>query len=152
KSIDPPVGCDKKQLFGFKTHDSEWFFCADSADDAVTWCITLTEAKGIVPTYRVHIPPAEAHGGYTDGVNYYRHGAYPNTTVPLYDSNPSNNIPPLPVHTIRRAKERLLYSRSSLGLLKARGCGFSLGLDGQAPILLFWLPIRSIDRVIFGPA
>lgn len=96
KLVDPPTGCNKDQLFGFKTADSEWTFCAESADDAITWRLTLMEARS-VSCQRVHIPPSAAYGGYTDGVNYYRNAAYPSTTVPLYDSNPPMDLPSVPV-------------------------------------------------------
>lgn len=94
--VDPPTGCNKDQLFGFKTADSEWIFCAESADDAITWRLTLMEARS-VSSQRVHIPPSAAYGGYTDGVNYYRNAAYPSMTVPLYDSNPPVDLPSVPM-------------------------------------------------------
>ncbi|KAF7258050.1 Pleckstrin domain-containing family B member 2 [Paragonimus skrjabini miyazakii] len=92
--VDAPSGLSPKCLFGFATRDSEWYFCAESPDDAVAWRLALSEARGV--RARVHIPPAAAHAGYTDGVNYYRHSAYPETTVPLYNSAYPDTVPTIP--------------------------------------------------------
>ncbi|KAF8561714.1 hypothetical protein P879_09900, partial [Paragonimus westermani] len=92
--VDAPSGLSPKCLFGFATRDSEWLFCAESPDDAVAWRLAVSEARSV--RTRVHIPPAAAHTGYTDGVNYYRHSAYPETTVPLYNSAYPDTVPPIP--------------------------------------------------------
>ncbi|CAL8104089.1 unnamed protein product [Calicophoron daubneyi] len=91
-SVSPPHGKSKECLFGFVFEDSRRYFCAESPDDALSWRLTINEARSLCPTLtQVHIPPAATHRGYTDGENYYQYTAYPNTTVPVYDAaHPSN--------------------------------------------------------------
>ncbi|CAL8104086.1 unnamed protein product [Calicophoron daubneyi] len=104
-SVSPPHGKSKECLFGFVFEDSRRYFCAESPDDALSWRLTINEARSLCPTLtQVHIPPAATHRGYTDGENYYQYTAYPNTTVPVYDAaHPSN--PPVSYPVVYRGED-----------------------------------------------
>ncbi|VDQ12556.1 unnamed protein product, partial [Trichobilharzia regenti] len=97
RNIDPPKDRSNDCIFGLKTNESDWYFCAESPDDAAVWRIALSEVKGLtLPRYRVHIPPPDAPPpGYTDGENYYQYGCPPETTVPLYQASAGRQYVPV---------------------------------------------------------
>ncbi|CAH8508710.1 unnamed protein product [Dicrocoelium dendriticum] len=163
KRVDPPNDLPRNCLFGVATRDSDWVFCAETADEATAWRLALHEAKRVAQPSRVHIPPAAAYGGYTDGVNYYRHSAYPEATVPLYSSSYSSNPPPIP--TVYRGSDgelvvpeqviehpdgsrTIILGHGNEVLCRCRhgyncGCGYSYAdaaLFGLAATSLMWTP------------
>ncbi|CAI2722408.1 unnamed protein product [Schistosoma spindalis] len=89
RNIDPPKDRSSECIFGLRTDESNWYFCAQSPDDAVVWRLALSEVKGMsIPRYRVRMPPPEAPPpGYTDGTNYYQYACPAETTVPLYQAS-----------------------------------------------------------------